>query len=134
MTPEEIGLCGCWQAIAVRRERNLLNQDQEASSDEISYYVTSLTMEESTDQQLLEEIRAHWAAIENGVHYRRDVSFHEDQCRISRRGGAHIMASLRNLAIGLYEFDQARRKDRSMGCKSWCRRMTFSKAWALLRA
>ena len=42
--------------------------------------------------------RAHWA-IENRLHYVRDVSFNEDRCR--SRAAARPLASLRNLAIAL---------------------------------
>ncbi len=42
--------------------------------------------------------REHWA-IENRLHYVRDVSFNEDRCRV--RSGARPLATLRNLAITL---------------------------------
>lgn len=133
VTPEEIGLCGCWQVIAVRRERIHLGTDPEEPSDEISYYVTSVAEQELSDEQLLAEIRNHWSAIENGVHYRRDVTFGEDASRIAQRSAAHAMAALRNLAIGIFELESDRERVTAKGCKSWCRQMTFSSALALLR-
>lgn len=41
-----------------------------------------------------------------------DISYYEDRCRITKTGGAEVMTSLRNLAIGLYEYqlDQDRTK------------------------
>jgi hypothetical protein len=96
-TPEEIGLCGCWQVVAVRREREELDPRAKPPSDEIGYYATSLTTEELTEDELLEVIRNHWSAIENGVHHRRDVSFGEDACRVAQRSAAHALATLRNL-------------------------------------
>ena len=135
VTPEQIGLCGCWQVIAVRRERIMLvGEQQDIASEEIAYYATSLCLDESTGEEMLRAIRGHWSAIENGVHYRRDVSFGEDQCRISDRGAAQAMASLRNLAIGLYELFHMKKNIRATGCKSWCRRMSFHRALALLQA
>jgi predicted transposase YbfD/YdcC len=80
VTPEQIGLCGCWQIIAVYRDRIQLDREADSSESTIAYYVTSRTKDESSDQELLMAIRGHWSAIENGVHYRRDVSFGEDQC------------------------------------------------------
>ena len=78
-------------------------------------------------------IRGHWAAIENGVHYRRDVSLGEDACRVANRKSAHALATLRNLAIGIYEIQAERGRADSAGFKSWCRRMTASAALGLLR-
>jgi len=133
VTPEEIGLCGCWQVIAVRRERIPLNPNDDDASDEIAYYVTSVAIKEMTDDELLEVIRGHWSAIENGVHHRRDVSFGEDACRVGKRQAAHALATLRNLAIGLYEIESAHGRVTANSCKSWCRRMTVAKALEMLR-
>lgn len=134
VTPEEIGLCGCWQVIAVRREREELDPRAEPPSDEIGYYVTSVADAELTDDGLMEVIRGHWSAVENGVHHRRDVSFGEDACRVAQRSAAHALATLRNLAIGLYEIEFARNRVEANGCKSWCRRMTVAAALTLLRS
>ena len=134
VTPEEIGLCGCWQVIAVRREREELDPRAEAPSDEIAYYATSVAEREMTDEELLDVIRGHWSAIENGVHHRRDVSFGEDACRVAQRSAAHALATLRNLAIGLYEIQKSLGHVDADGCKSWCRRMTVAAALALLRS
>lgn len=134
VTPEEIGLCGCWQVLAVRRERVALDPQAKPPSDEIGYYATSIAEREMTDAELLDVIRGHWSAIENGVHHRRDVSFGEDACRVAQRSAAHTLATLRNLAIGLYEIQRERRHAAANGCKSWCRRMTVTKALKLLRS
>jgi len=134
VTPEDIGLCGCWQVIAVRRERRFLAPCTEPPSDEIGYYATSVADRELTDDELLDVIRGHWSAIENGVHHRRDVSFGEDACRVADRKAAHALATLRNLAIGLYEIQCARERVDANGLKSWCRRMTVANALTLLRS
>ena len=134
VTPEEIGLCGCWQVIGVRREREELDPRSEGPSDEIGYYASSVAHQELTDDELLEAIRGHCSAIENGVHHRRDVSFGEDACRVSQRSAAHALATLRNLAIGLYEIECSRDRVDANGLKSWCRRMTVTAALKLLRS
>jgi predicted transposase YbfD/YdcC len=133
VSPEQIGLCGCWQVIAVRRERVDQDPKKGKTTDEIAMYATSLALGERTDEQMMEAIRGHWAAIENGVHYRRDVSFGEDDCRIAQRKAAHAMATLRNLAIGLYELQRERGRMEADGCKSWCRQMTVATALTMLR-
>jgi len=134
VTPEEIGLCGCWQVLAVRREREELDPNAEGPSDEIGYYSTSIAAQEMSDSELLDVVRGHWAAIENGVHHRRDVSFGEDACRVANRPAAHALATLRNLAIGLYEIECSRERVDANGLKSWCRRMTVAAALTLLRS
>jgi hypothetical protein len=45
--------------------------------------------------------RAYWG-IENGLHYRRDVTFHEDATRFTHGHAGHVMAALNNLVIGLF--------------------------------
>jgi hypothetical protein len=62
--------------------------------------ITSLTSQKASPVRLLSLNRCHWC-IENGLHYVRDMSFDEDRCRIRKYAGAQVMASLRNLAIGL---------------------------------
>ena len=56
---------------------------------------------------MLELSRGHWA-IENRLHWVRDVTFDEDRCHIRKGAGAQVMASLRNLAISLLRMAGAR--------------------------
>lgn len=55
-------------------------------------------MDEFRSCNLLDLARKHWA-IENGLHYVRDVSFNEDRCRV--RAGARPLATIRNLVLHL---------------------------------
>ena len=66
---------------------------------EVRYGVTSLAASEANAERLLQMVRAHWQ-IENGLHYRRDDTLREDRCRLRRRG-AHAMAVINNLVLGL---------------------------------
>ena len=134
VTPEEIGLCGCWQVIAVRRERASFDPRAKPPSDEIGYYATSVAYQAMSDDELHAVIRGHWSAIENGVHHRRDVSFGEDACRVAHRSSAHALATLRNLAIGLYELQVFHGRADAPSCASWRRRMTVAGALRLLRS
>jgi hypothetical protein len=133
VTPEEIGLCGCWQVIAVRRERVELGSKADPPSDEIGYYATSLAVGQLSDAELIQAIRGHWDAIENGAHHRRDVSFREDASRVSKGGAPQVLAALRNLALGIYELQQERGRTQAPSAASQCRQMTFSTALAWLR-
>lgn len=69
-------------------------------SEQTIYAMTSLPVEEYGAAQLLELTRNHWR-IENGLHYRRDVTFKEDRVRKKSKSGGQIMAALNNLAIGI---------------------------------
>lgn len=132
VTPEDIGLSGCWQVIAVERYRQMHHQPKESASKEIGYYASSLALQERSDEQLLAAIRGHWAAIENGTHHRRDVTLGEDACRTSHRKGAAVLATFRNLANGLYELQRERKSTSANSLKSWCQQQTFSTVWPLL--
>jgi predicted transposase YbfD/YdcC len=133
VTPEQIGLCGCWQVIAVERTSLELTKPEEPASQEIGCYVTSLTLDQYDDAALLAIIRGHWSAIENGTHYRRDVSLGEDACRTAERQGAAALASLRNLANGIYELERERQRTKADTFKSWCQQQTFSTVWPILQ-
>lgn len=65
---------------------------------EIEYLVTSLPRERAGPEQLLRIRRAHWG-VENRLFCVRDVSFHEDQCRVRTGAGPEVLAALRNTAI-----------------------------------
>jgi predicted transposase YbfD/YdcC len=133
LSPEEAGLCGCWQFLAVWRERQELRAGKVIeSSEEYAYYCTSAAPEQSSARQLLQSIRDHWGASENGSHYRRDVSLGEDACRISGRTGAFVMATLRNLLLGLFELRQHRGKTRARTFPGWRRQLTTTQKFQLL--
>jgi len=133
VSPEEAGLCGCWQFLAVWRERQELRAGKVVEqSEEYSFYCTSAAPKQYSARQLLQSIRDHWGAIENGAHYRRDVSLGEDACRIGKRTGAYVMATLRNLLLGLFELHQHRGKTKARTFPGWRRKLTNSKKIQLI--
>ncbi len=67
---------------------------------EVVYGVTSLPAEEASPGQLLQMLRSYWG-IESGLHYRRDVTLHEDQTRFKKDTAAQVMAIINNLILGL---------------------------------
>lgn len=67
---------------------------------EIVYGVTSLSAEQASPYQLLPMLRSYWQ-IENGLHYPRDVTLHEDQTRFKKHSAAHIMAIINNIVLAL---------------------------------
>lgn len=64
------------------------------------YGISSLNVAEYSAAELLEMTRKHWQ-IENGLHYRRDVTFKEDSCRQTSKRGGRVLATLNNLTIGI---------------------------------
>jgi predicted transposase YbfD/YdcC len=62
--------------------------------------VTSLTAREAAPEHLATYVRGHWT-IENKIHWVRDVTFNEDASQIRTGSRPRIMATLRNLTIGL---------------------------------
>jgi predicted transposase YbfD/YdcC len=68
--------------------------------EQVIYGFTSLSRDEIQPTQLLSLIRSYWG-IENGLHYRRDVTLHEDRTRMTQRNTGRVMACLNNLVLGL---------------------------------
>jgi predicted transposase YbfD/YdcC len=62
--------------------------------------ITSMTAREAGPAEIAAYVRGHWT-IENKVHWVRDVTFREDASRVRTGDRPRIMATLRNLAIGL---------------------------------
>jgi len=109
----------------VWRERKELRHGKVTEeSEEYSFYSTSAAPKQYCARQLLQAIRDHWSACENGSHYRRDVSLGEDASRIGKRTGAYVMATLRNLLLGLFELQQHRGKTKARTFPGWRRKLT----------
>jgi predicted transposase YbfD/YdcC len=81
-------------------ERRFLFPKTGKVQEQVVYGITSLSREEITPQALLRLTRSYWG-IENGLHYRRDVTLQEDRTRITRPNAARVMACLNNLVLGL---------------------------------
>jgi predicted transposase YbfD/YdcC len=86
------------QVARIERGRVRLKDDREQR--ETVFCITSLTPEKADATRLLKLNRDHWS-IENRLHYVRDRTFDEDRSQVRKRATPHMMASLRNLAIGL---------------------------------
>lgn len=83
-----------------RLERERRQGATGSNAHEIVYGLTSLPPEQASAADLLQFSRAHWG-IENGLHYRRDVTYHEDATRLTQGHAGRVMAALNNLVIGL---------------------------------
>ena len=81
-------------------EREVVELGSQQRRHEIVYGITSLSRAEASASCLLSISRAHWG-IENGLHYRRDVTFKEDATRMKSGTAAQVLAILNNLVLGL---------------------------------
>ena len=66
----------------------------------VVYAITSLSFAQARPARLADLIRGHWT-IENGLHWVRDVTLGEDASQLRTGTAPQVMASLRNLAIGV---------------------------------
>ena len=63
------------------------------------YGLTSLDATQGSPERLLQLIRQHWAAIENGQHHRRDRTYREDNSPVRDPNATPSYAALRAVAI-----------------------------------
>lgn len=91
-----------WPHVAqvFRLERQVWDLQQKPLRSEVVYGLTSLSAAQAGPARLLELTRAYWG-IENGLHYRRDVTLHEDATRMRNARAAQVWATINNLLVGL---------------------------------
>jgi predicted transposase YbfD/YdcC len=70
------------------------------TSCETEYGITSLCRDQASPAKVLRIRRQHWL-IETGLHYRRDVTFHEDATRMTIGPAGRILAMVHNLILSL---------------------------------
>ena len=86
--------------LAGRIVRNRTETATGETTQEIVYVVTSLGWSDIAPADLATLVRGHWS-IENKVHWVRDLTFDEDHSTVRTGTLPHLMATLRNTAIGL---------------------------------
>ncbi len=83
-----------------RLERRFVSLRTGELHEQVVYGITSLARQEIAPLSLLRMTRTYWG-IENGLHYRRDVSLQEDRTRLTKPNAARVLACLNNLVVGL---------------------------------
>lgn len=91
-------------AQVLRLTRTVTDHKTNNAHTEVVYAVTSLTITDARAAQVAGWLRGHWA-IENKLHWVRDVTYAEDHSPVRTGNGPHVMATLRNTAIGLLRLD-----------------------------
>lgn len=84
--------------------RTVTNRATKRKHTEVVYALTSLSITDATAAQVAGWLRGHWA-IENKLHWVRDVTYAEDHSQVRAGNGSHVMATLRNTAISLLRLD-----------------------------
>ena len=81
-------------------ERRFIHHQTGEVTEETVFGITSLPAEKAAPERLLAFNRDYWG-IENGLHYRRDVTLKEDLTRVRIGQSPRVMAILNNLVLGL---------------------------------
>jgi len=81
-------------------ERHVKDKKSGKESCEISYGITSCSRQKVQPKKLMKWIRDHWS-IENGLHYRRDVTMKEDATRMKHPQMARVMSHFNNFIIAI---------------------------------
>lgn len=84
--------------------RTVTDHKANTTHTEVVYAISSLAATDASPEQLASWLRGHWA-IENRLHWVRDVTYAEDHSQNRTGAGPQVMATLRNTAIGLLRLD-----------------------------
>ena len=87
-------------ASQVFKLEQLVVQQRTGETTEVVYGLTSCSPTMASAKQMLVWTRIYWS-IENGLHYRRDVTLGEDATRISQPALAQKIATINNFIVGL---------------------------------
>ena len=81
-----------WPYVAqvFRLEREVWHEKHQGWRRQVVYGLTSLGANRTKSEKLLGLSRKYWG-IENGLHYRRDVTLHEDGTRLTIDKAGHNM-------------------------------------------
>lgn len=90
------------QAFCLERSFTCLRKGQVVRTEPFVHYgLTSLSRAKADAARLLTLKRKYWQ-IETGLHYRRDVTFHEDATRMSHPHATRNLATVHNILLSLF--------------------------------
>ena len=92
-----------WTGVAqVFRLTRTVSEDGQTST-EVVYGLTSLSPRQASADRLIELVREHWA-IENRLHWRRDVTLREDACQVRKGQAPRVLAVLNSFLLALLDW------------------------------
>ncbi|MCA9906910.1 MAG: ISAs1 family transposase, partial [Anaerolineae bacterium] len=97
---ERYGWTALRTLVMLRRQR----QVNGTRTEEVSYYISSLTEDAAT---VLQAVRRHWA-VENECHWVLDVVFDEDRSRIRLGDSPENFSLLRQIALSILKQDPSK--------------------------
>jgi predicted transposase YbfD/YdcC len=95
---EGIGFPGAVQVLQLTRA--ITERKTGKSHTETVYAITSMSVTDAKPAQIASWLRGHWA-IEDRLHWVRDVTYNEDHSQTRTGSGPQVMATLRNTAISM---------------------------------
>jgi len=102
LLPDEIDWPYITQVFRLENTFTFLRKGQVVRSEhKVRYGLTSLTRPQANAQRLLRLKRKYWQ-IETGLHYRRDVTFHEDATRMSHPHATYNLTTVHNTILSLF--------------------------------
>lgn len=75
----------------------------EETSQQVVYGFSNLTPAEANPEAIATFLRNHWA-IENRLHWRRDVTLREDHSQVRTTGKPQVLAALNNIVLSLMDW------------------------------
>jgi predicted transposase YbfD/YdcC len=92
-----------WAGVAqVFRLKRTVYEDGQMRT-EVVYGITSLSLQKAQASRLLLLVRRHWA-IENRLHWRRDVTLREDHSQVRKGEAPRLLAILNSFLLALLDF------------------------------
>lgn len=92
-----------WTGVAqVFRLTRTVTEDGQTHT-EVVYGITSLPPTQATAARVLELVREHWA-IENRLHWRRDMTLREDHCQVRKGQAPRVLAVLNSFLLALLDW------------------------------
>lgn len=75
----------------------------EETSQQVVYGFSNLTPAQASPEAIATFLRNHWA-IENRLHWRRDVTLREDHSQVRTTGKPQVLAALNNIVLSLMDW------------------------------
>jgi hypothetical protein len=71
--------------------------------DETRYYISNRSSTARTFAQWIQDVRNHWAGVENRLHWRKDACLREDATRSRNPNLVGALALLRNALFAIHQ-------------------------------
>lgn len=118
-------LGGQWAGVAQVFRLTRTVREKGVTRTEVVYGITSLSPAQASAERLLKLVRDHWA-IENRLHWRRDVTLGEDHCQVRKGAAPRVLAVLNSFLLALLDFGRVTNVPKQM-------RLFDAKPWLAVR-